>query len=240
MLLLVDRAPAEEASFDSAGVKIHYQIEGSGPPVLLIHGYMASGHMNWRVPGVIAHLATDYKVITIDNRGHGKSDKPTSPEAYGSKMADDQVRLLDHLGIAKAHVVGYSMGGMITFNVCARYPERVTSAVVSGMGWIEKGPIAQPRERTQLPRPMSPNLRACAQAFPDLGITREQLQGITLPVTVIIGSADGLVDRRVKPMQAVRPDIPVVLIPEGTHVSCLFKPQFKTSIKDWLDKQPRP
>lgn len=240
LVIATAHARGADQSFDSDGVRIHYQDQGEGPPVVLIHGYMASGNMNWRVPGVQQLLGPDYRVITIDNRGHGKSDKPTRAEAYGSNMADDVVRLLDHLQIPKAHLVGYSMGGMISLNVSARYPDRVRSALIGGMGWLPKGPIIGGTEETQLPRPRSSALKACARAFPDLGITRQQLEAIQVPMSVLIGDEDGLLERHVRPMQEIRPDIPVVLVPGGTHISCLFKPKFKESIKEWLDRQPRP
>lgn len=128
-------AVAEEGTFDSAGVRIRYLVEGEGEPVLLIHGFTASADMNWGAPGVISALAEDYRVIAIDNRGHGRSGKPHDPEQYGVEMVRDQIRLLDHLGIEKAHIIGYSMGGFITNKLVSMYPERVLSATLGGAGW---------------------------------------------------------------------------------------------------------
>src|SRR5579883_1762190 len=111
-LLSAARLPADTGasqSFDSNGVKIHYTVEGKGEPVLLIHGFAANADFNWRQPGVIKALAENYKVIALDNRGHGQSGKPHDIAKYGEEMAEDAVRLLDHLGIKKAHIVGYSM-----------------------------------------------------------------------------------------------------------------------------------
>lgn len=126
---------AEEADFDSDGVRIHYRIEGQGEPVLLIHGFGLNGMMQWTK--VRNALKDDYRVIAIDNRGHGKSGKPHDPEQYGIEMARDQVRLLDHLGIEKAHIIGYSMGGGIALQVVVGHPERVQTAVIGGSGWSE-------------------------------------------------------------------------------------------------------
>jgi len=123
--------------FDSDGVKIHYVEKGAGDPVVLIHGFSASYQMNWGLPGIIDALATNYHVIAIDNRGHGKSGKPHEVDQYGVKMAEDVIRLLDHLKIKKAHLVGYSMGGFITTNLLARHPERIASAVIGAAGWHE-------------------------------------------------------------------------------------------------------
>src|SRR5579871_2661677 len=112
--LFVFTAPAADFTFDSAGVKLHYIVEGQGEPVILIHGYAASIVANWGAPGIVKKLAESYQVIALDNRGHGQSDKPHDAGAYGSKMFDDVLRLMDHLKIKKAHIVGYSMGGFIT------------------------------------------------------------------------------------------------------------------------------
>jgi pimeloyl-ACP methyl ester carboxylesterase len=128
----------KDAFFDSAGVKIHYVTFGEGEPVVLIHGFTGNARFHWAAPnGPMMKLGERYRVIAIDNRGHGLSDKPHDPEAYGAKMAEDVVRLLDHLDIRKAHLVGYSMGGFITMKVVTTYPGRVLSAVVGGAGWMQ-------------------------------------------------------------------------------------------------------
>lgn len=137
---------AEDHFFDSNGVKIHYIVEGLGEPVVLIHGFTADIDKNWRTgfgvgpdqrgPMIIPTLARSYRVIALDNRGHGKSDKPHDPKQYGSEMAEDVVRLLDHLKINKAHVVGYSMGAIITAKLLATHPDRLLSATLGGHGGI--------------------------------------------------------------------------------------------------------
>ena len=121
--------------FDSGGVRIHYTAEGEGEPVVLVHGFAVNADYNWRRPGVIYHLAQDYKVIAFDHRGHGLSGKPEDPGQYGVEMVKDVVRLLDHLGIEKAHVVGYSMGAGITLKLLTMYPDRLLSAAPCGAGW---------------------------------------------------------------------------------------------------------
>src|SRR5262245_64521390 len=109
--------PGKGQTFDSNGVKIYYTVEGQGQPVVIFHGAFSSADMNWRLPGTIKTLAAHYQVIALDARGHGRSDKPAREEDYGVEMADDVIRLLDHLKIEKAHIVGYSMGGMIAMKV---------------------------------------------------------------------------------------------------------------------------
>jgi len=128
---------AEDQHFLSDGVKINFIEKGEGEPVVLIHGFAASAQLNWGIPGIIDALAKNYHVIALDNRGHGKSGKPHEVEKYGINMVEDVVRLLDHLKIPKAHIVGYSMGGFITTKLVISHPERVVSAVIGAAGWHE-------------------------------------------------------------------------------------------------------
>lgn len=228
---------AESHEFDSDGVKIHYTDEGQGPPVILVHGYRANGELNWRIPGTIRLLKDHYRVITLDNRGHGKSDKPEDVESYGLKMVDDVVRLMDHLKLKDAHVVGYSMGGLITFKLAAQHPQRVRSAVIGGMGWLEpqSGDVKKLQER--LAEIKSKPMASCLRGFNALGLTRDEVKAVKVPLIVIVGTDDGLRESRVTPLEEVRPDIPVLLIPKATHVSCIFNPTFREGIKKFLDEQ---
>jgi len=124
-----------EAFFDSDGVRIRYVVQGSGPPVLLVHGIALSAELGWASLGILDSLAARYTVIAPDLRGHGASEKPKNPEAYGIHFVNDLVRLLDHLQIQRAHVVGYSMGSVIALKLLTTHPERVLSAVLGGGGW---------------------------------------------------------------------------------------------------------
>jgi pimeloyl-ACP methyl ester carboxylesterase len=116
-------------------------VEGKGEPVLLIHGFTSSIQGQWGGAGIIKALAKDYRVIAYDNRGHGKSGKPHDPKQYGTEMVEDAVRLLDHLKIDKAHVVGYSMGGMITCKLLVAHPDRLLSATLGGAGGLRAGTV---------------------------------------------------------------------------------------------------
>ena len=118
--------------FESDGVRLHYTDEGAGEPVILIHGFATNADLNWRVPGITQALAEDYRAIALDVRGHGLSDKPHGVDQYGTKMVNDVIRLMDHLEIEKAHVVGYSMGGFITLKLITMYPDRIISAAPCG------------------------------------------------------------------------------------------------------------
>jgi pimeloyl-ACP methyl ester carboxylesterase len=126
---------AAEGEFDSKGVKIHYVSEGDGEPVILIHGFTGQGGF-WKQLGVATELAKEYRVIAIDCRGHGQSGKPHDPKAYGQEMVEDVVRLMDHLKLRRAHVVGYSMGGFITMKLVADHPDRLLSATIGGAGGV--------------------------------------------------------------------------------------------------------
>lgn len=123
--------------FDSAGVRIHYTDEGGGEPVILVHGLAVNADINWRYPGIIRRLRREYRVIAVDMRGHGLSDRPKEPSAYGVEPVEDIVRLMDHLGLDRAHVVGYSMGGFITLKLLMQHPQRLLSATIGGAGWYQ-------------------------------------------------------------------------------------------------------
>lgn len=124
--------------FDSDGVMLHYTDEGKGVPVVLVHGFAANGHLNWRWPGVNKGLKKNYRVITLDTRGHGRSDKPREAGAYGMHMVDDIARLMDHLEIERAHIVGYSMGGFLGLAFAGKYPQRMLSLTQGGSGWYPR------------------------------------------------------------------------------------------------------
>jgi pimeloyl-ACP methyl ester carboxylesterase len=113
--------------FNSNGVRVRYVEQGSGPAVVLMHGYTGTLDRHFLANGVLASLAKDYRVIAFDLRGHGKSDKPHEPAAYGEEMARDVVRLLDHLRIERAHVIGYSLGAVIAGRLSVLHPERLIS-----------------------------------------------------------------------------------------------------------------
>jgi len=121
--------------FDSNGARLHYVSKGKGTPVILVHGFAINLGGNWFFPHVFQRLAKDYRVIAIDNRGHGRSERFYEAEKYGTEFAEDIVRLMNHLKIEKAHVIGYSMGGFIVLKLATMYPERLLSVAPCGAGW---------------------------------------------------------------------------------------------------------
>jgi pimeloyl-ACP methyl ester carboxylesterase len=131
VLLLAATAHAQDLNFDSAGVRIRYVDRGKGEPVVLLHGNGGS-LQGWIDSGIAANLERDYRVIALDARGHGRSGKPHEAAAYGQQMGLDVVRLLDHLGIGRAHVVGYSMGASILGKLVTTHPERFLTLTMGG------------------------------------------------------------------------------------------------------------
>jgi pimeloyl-ACP methyl ester carboxylesterase len=134
-------AAADDTFFDSNGVKIRYVTAGDGEAVVLIHGWMGEASMWGRDSSGNAKLepVPGFRVIALDCRGHGKSGKPHDPAKYGAEMAADVVRLLDHLKIKKAHLIGYSMGTFIAGKVAATHPERVLSVIYGGQAPLLTG-----------------------------------------------------------------------------------------------------
>ena len=118
---------AEDRYLDAAGVKIRYIDVGRGEPIVLLHGG-TSNLESWVSAGVVENLQKDFRVIAFDARGHGRSDKPREPSAYGRQQALDVVRLLDHLKIKRAHIVGFSLGGSTVAQLLTLHPERFLTA----------------------------------------------------------------------------------------------------------------
>jgi len=115
------------------GTSIYFEVEGSGPPVLLHHGFMSS-IQNWRDNGYVEHLADTYRVIAMDGRGHGHSGKPHDATDYLiRRRVDDVCAVLDLLDLERVHFVGYSMGGRIGFAMAKHEPDRLSSLVIGGM-----------------------------------------------------------------------------------------------------------
>lgn len=230
------------SSFDSKGVKISYSVAGKGEPVVLIHGWLSTAAINWELTGVTALLARDHQVIALDVRGHGRSDKPAREEDYGPELVEDVVRLLDHLKIEKAHIVGYSMGGIITANFIAKHPGRVLSGTLGGMGWLKKGGLAE-LAFGQIGK-NDPNANAhavCGRSLGKLALTEDEIKGIKAPVSLIVGDKDDLIRKLyVEPLQAVRKDWTVVDVKDGNHITCIIKPQFKEEIAAWIKKNTAP
>ncbi|MFL5338553.1 MAG: alpha/beta fold hydrolase [Gemmataceae bacterium] len=232
---------AEIKTFNSHGAKIAYFVQGQGEPVVLIHGWLSSAGINWALPGISDQLAKDFQVIALDVRGHGLSDKSTKEEDYGPELVEDVVRLLDHLKIKKAHIVGYSMGGIIAGNFIARHPDRVLSGTLGGMGWLKSGGLGQ-FFFAQIGKndPNANAMAVCGRSLAKLALTEDEIKSIKAPVAVLVGGKDDIIKRLyVEPLKQVRKDWSVTEIKDANHIDCIVKPQFREEIAAWLKKNSR-
>jgi pimeloyl-ACP methyl ester carboxylesterase len=134
LFLFLGPAAAQDRYFDAGGVRIRYVDTGSGPAVVLVHGFTGDIERSWVNTGLLANLSRDHRVLALDLRGHGHSDKPHDPRAY-EEIGTDVIRLMDHAGVKRAHVVGYSLGGIIVARLLVTHPERFTSAVLGGAAY---------------------------------------------------------------------------------------------------------
>ena len=142
MLAPASTAPASQEQSSEAlsgfvendGFRIHYEVEGEGPPLVLMHWWSGSLE-DWRLFGYVDALKDQHRLILIDGRGHGQSDKPHDPAAYGlEQQASDVVAVLDELGIEQADYFGYSMGGTIGWALAKYAPDRFSSLIIGGEG----------------------------------------------------------------------------------------------------------
>ena len=139
------------AYVSSGELRIFYDVAGraGAPPLVLVHGYTASGRTNWELSGWVDALGKQYRLLIPDLRGHGRSEKPHKPEAYSiSAMAQDVLACMDAEGVERAIVFGYSMGGMITLELLLNHPDRVSAAIIGGMGsqFPDRGRRRGPRQ----------------------------------------------------------------------------------------------
>jgi pimeloyl-ACP methyl ester carboxylesterase len=117
---------------DNQGVRVHYKVEGDGPPLVLQHGFTQNLE-RWYECGYVDQLKPHFRLILIDARGHGGSDKPHEHSAYAwPAMVDDVAAVLDSLDLRKASFWGYSMGGGIGFGILQAHPDRIGAIVIGG------------------------------------------------------------------------------------------------------------
>ncbi len=247
--------------FSSDGVEIAYVTEGDGDPILLIHGFASNIKANWGDTRWIKYLADHgFRVIAMDNRGHGGSEKLYDPEAYtGPLMAEDARRLLDHLGISRADVMGYSMGARISAFLALEHPERVRSAIFGGLGANmihgvgDPKPIAAALLAEDASAIADPNARAfrlfadqtksdrralaaCIMASRDR-IPSSELGMLTMPVLVAVGTDDAIAGPA-KPLAAVIPEAQALDIPGRDHMKAVGDRVFKEGVLDFLRQRP--
>lgn len=223
----------------SDGVKIHYLEAGQGSPVVLIHGYTGTAEGNWFSNGVAEALAKHHRVVAIDCRGHGKSEKPHDPNKYGPQMARDVLELMDHLKLAKVHVHGYSMGGFIVTQLLAMAPERFVTASYGGSGVPEVDPARQAEVPKDEPGPDPHEAEAASRlrTNPDrddaaLAAVRQypwkpeergviDLTKIKIPVLAINGQFDGP-NAKTHRMRRELTNFQAVVLPGKSHLTAIM------------------
>ncbi len=168
----------EDKYLDANGVKIRYIDTGKGEAIVLLHGG-TSNLESWTSRGVVDNLAKDFRVIAFDARGHGKSDSPRDPAAYGRQQALDVVRILDALKIERAHIVGFSLGSSTVAQLLTLHPERfLTGVQVAGPGRSPKE-ANNPRietEAAEIARDCVSRSRLMRQAPAGMKPTEEDIQ----------------------------------------------------------------
>jgi pimeloyl-ACP methyl ester carboxylesterase len=258
VLTVAAAEPKSQFFTASDGLKIHYlELGTTGTPVILIHGYTANAEGKWFKSGIAQALAAKHRVIAIDARGHGKSDKPHDPAKYGPRMARDVVELMDHLKIAKAHVHGYSMGGSILTQILAKHPQRLITAIYGGSGPPETDPkiVAQVPPDEAAPAANDPNAprgenwssypgydRAALDAVQkhawQPGDRDIDLLKVTVPVLALVGGFDRPHARTHRLKREVK-HAQIVVIPKETHGSVHLNPVYTQTLVEFIDGHAR-
>lgn len=227
-----------------------YDIHGEGPPVVAVHGFGSNGVVNWVATGWVEALTeAGYQVITLDNRGHGQSEKVYDPALYGAEdMARDVANLIDHLGFEKVALLGYSMGARISAFVCIQNPEKVACAIFGGLGANMPTPTLDSDEiiaaleadsLSQVTHPTGRQFRIFAEHTKSdlkalaacMGGSRtrvavEDLEKIDVPVLVAVGSED-VVGGPAQPLADMLPRGEALVIERRDHMRATGDPQFK-------------
>ncbi len=247
--------------FTHEPVDIAYLDEGEGDPIVLIHGFASNRQVNWVLPGWVATLKrAGRRVIALDNRGHGKLSKLYNPADYTiASMAGDAIALLDHLGVERADVMGYSMGGRIAAYLAINHAERVRSAVIGGMGLglVDGAPprdnILHAMEAPSLAAVTDPLGRAfrffAEQTRSDLKalaavqrgyqqtLTRAQLAVIRVPVLVAVGTTDDIAGPG-RPLADLIPGAQLLDIPDRDHMRAVGDRAYKDGVLAFLEERP--
>jgi len=247
-------------SFHNGAVEIAYLDEGEGEPVILVHGFASTKNVNWVYPTWVSELKKNgYRVIALDNRGHGESAKLYDSADYSIPiMAGDIVALMDHLGIAQADIMGYSLGGRMAAWLALNRPERLRSAILGGIGiaMIEGGGpgenVARALEAPSLEDVSDPvgrtfrafadqtrsdrlALAACLRGSRDL-LTKQEVARIGVPVLIAVGTKDEVAGSA-HALGDVIPGSEVLDIPDRDHMRAVGDKVYKTGVLDFLSRR---
>jgi pimeloyl-ACP methyl ester carboxylesterase len=245
----------------SDGVDIHVLDEGEGQPVLLIHGFASNAVVNWVDTGWVRHLnRSGFRAIAMDNRGHGLSGKLYTPQEYGTpRMAEDARRVLDHLGIGRADVMGYSMGARIAAFLGIQHPQYVRSVVFGGLGvnmvrpMAGTGPIATALEAPTIDDVTNPTARtfrafadstksdlkalaACIRGARD-PISADDLKRLQCPVLVAVGSTD-VIAGSATDLAGLIPGAQAVVMEGRDHMKAVGDRAYKDAVIEFLNARP--
>jgi pimeloyl-ACP methyl ester carboxylesterase len=248
-------------SFTHDGVEISYLDQGNGAAIVLVHGFASTKEVNWVNPSWFTTLVrAGFRVIALDNRGHGQSSKLYDPADYHTeKMANDVRALLDHLHIERADVMGYSMGARITAYLAVKHPHRVRSAILGGLGIrLVDGvglpeTIADALEAPSLADVADPMGRAF-RAFADQTksdrralaacirgsrqvLTRAEVGAIGIPVLVAVGSRDDVAGSA-EELAALIPGAKALDIPDRDHMLAVGDKVYKAGVLEFLKDRP--
>jgi pimeloyl-ACP methyl ester carboxylesterase len=248
-------------SFHNGDVEIAYLDEGEGDPIVLVHGFASSKNVNWVYPTWVSDLRKDgRRVIALDNRGHGESEKLYDAAQYSiPAMAGDIIALMDHLDIPRADVMGYSLGGRIAGWLGLNEPVRVRSAILAGIGiGIVNGGgpgenVAAALEAPSLEDVIDPvgrtfrafadqtrsdrqALAACLRGSRKL-MTREEAAAISVPVLIAVGTADEIAGSA-EELGRIIPGSEVLDIPNRDHMRAVGDKVYKAGVTDFLSRRP--
>lgn len=242
--------------FDSDGVRLHYEVHGpaEGTPIVLVHGFASDYRLNWVGTRWQETLTSNgFRVIGLDCRGHGHSDKPHDEAAYSvNVMSGDVLRLLDFEGVEACAYLGYSMGARIGLEVVMDFPARITRAVFGGIGAtgsishanrIAKAlraheptddPVAQTFFKFASSRPGN-DLLALAACITGLMPERDasRLGAIQTPVLIVVGDADNIARGAPELIEEI-PTARLVTIAGRDHMSAVPAGDFKRAALDFL------
>jgi pimeloyl-ACP methyl ester carboxylesterase len=249
------------ASFTSGDTAIAYDDIGpreGGRPIVLLHGFASNRNENWRRLGWYgAFERKNIRFIAPDMRGHGESSKPHEPEAYArEKLVGDVFALLDHLNIAKADMMGFSMGTRIAMGMALADPKRVDLLILGGIGGrlfeppLAGNPMAAAMEAEKIDDISEPLLISFRQFSDEQGVvrlalaaltratyspfTREMVSQIANETLVVAGSRDVLAGDPGELARAM-PNAKSVTLPGCDHFSAIAHALFKASVFDFLD-----